>query len=590
MRQYLSCALGLALCLLAGSGAAQEKYALSMFHFNLQYVAGGMVGFGLEDPKVDLDNDVVEDLIITESFAPVVELYAKHPDWGVTLELQGYMLDVLAARHPEVLKQLRALAKAGSAEVVSCHYSDLLYIAYPGEVWKRSQSLTADAFKRHDIPLGRSLFCQEGQSGVGLASVMASRGYETMVWPKNLWSFQHGDFDAAPLYAFGDRLMIAGAKDVNFDDGTTNIQVRWTFFDDGELLATNDWNPYILENFKHDPKAVAEYETKLTDLETQGFSITTVEKYVDAVKDRVPHAKPPPLFDGTWQTPSHNVGKWLGTRGLWPGERDNDVRTLGAIAYRELMAAEAAVSATGLEARAKLDSAWRLLVLGMVTDASGINPFRGEVEYGIAHQAEALRIAREALRDAVAESGAGLVCIDPAAQSVVKGVCEDKLRGAPTDVKLDVEVLSGNRSSETSWEEVAPGTYRAQIEIGTSDSGQMEVSVRIPGELSDALITTRALEDTTTVSYKRSEFTFEEFHLPLPTGLVSLGPKRFLILDQAYTRLAARITRDNGDVLLRDQTQNDEETVRWVFYIFDGSAEDALKLARSINVQREVSR
>ncbi|MEZ4222980.1 MAG: hypothetical protein R3B13_18700 [Polyangiaceae bacterium] len=590
MRRLTTVSLAAALGLLAQPSAAQDKYALSMFHFNLQYVAGGMVGFGVEDPKVDLDNDEVEDLIVTESFAPVVALYDKHPNWGVTLELQGYMLDVLAARHPSVLDDLRKLAKAGRAEVVSCHYSDLLYLAYPADVWKKSQDLTAATFKRHDVPLGSSLFCQEGQSGMGLGSVMKPRGYQTMVWPKNLWSFQHGDFDAQPLYDFGDVLMIAGAKDVNFDDGTTNVQVRWTFFDDGELLATNDWNPYILENFKHDPAAVKKYEDKVADLENQGFAISTVQDYVAAVKDRVPHATPPPLLDGTWQTPSHNVSKWLGTRGLWPGERDNDVRTLGAIAYRELTAAEAAVKSAGLDARAKLDSAWRMLALGMVTDASGINPFRGEIEYGIAHEAEALRIAREVIGDAKREAGMSRVCVAPAKDSMSAGQCSSTLTGQASDALVNIDVFSGDRTSESRWEKLDANTYRVVIDFGVSDSGQMEISATVPGKLEDELVTTRALEDDAPFTYKRSDFTFEEFHLPTPTGLVSLGGGRFLVLDQAYARLAPRITRDSGDVVLRDQSQNDEEPVTWVFYVYEGTAAEALALAHEVNVKREVSR
>ena len=39
---------GAALALAMGvatPGAAAEKYALGLFHFNIQYVAGGMVGF-----------------------------------------------------------------------------------------------------------------------------------------------------------------------------------------------------------------------------------------------------------------------------------------------------------------------------------------------------------------------------------------------------------------------------------------------------------------------------------------------------------------------------------------------------------------
>ena len=229
MRVVAALAAALAL-LLSPAYARADKFVLSVFHFNIQYVAGGLVGFSfLPDPALDLDNDVIEDLIVTQSFAPVLDLYEKHPTWGTDIELQGYFLDVLAARHPAVLEKLRKLAKSGQIEVVSFHYSDQLFIGYPEEDWQRSQALTAATFAKYDIPLSRTVFCQEGQSGEAMAQRFAEVGYRNMVWPKNLYSFQHGDFDAAPLYQFGDGYMIAGGKGVS----TTDVEVQWSFMDDG---------------------------------------------------------------------------------------------------------------------------------------------------------------------------------------------------------------------------------------------------------------------------------------------------------------------------------------------------------------------
>src|SRR4051812_50189629 len=63
---------------LAPAARADDQFALGMFHFNVQYVAGGMVGYyAVPNPGIDLDAEQIEDLIVTESFAPVLELYAK---------------------------------------------------------------------------------------------------------------------------------------------------------------------------------------------------------------------------------------------------------------------------------------------------------------------------------------------------------------------------------------------------------------------------------------------------------------------------------------------------------------------------------
>ncbi len=113
-----------------------------------------------------------EDSIIRESFAPVVDLQARHPSWGVDFEMQGYMLDVLAYRHPDLFDKLRAMATSGQVSVISFHYSDQLFIAYPQVDWEHSQDLTRATFDEHCIPLSKSVFCQEGQAGMALAGQM----------------------------------------------------------------------------------------------------------------------------------------------------------------------------------------------------------------------------------------------------------------------------------------------------------------------------------------------------------------------------------------------------------------------------------
>ena len=177
-RRAAAALAALALSAPAGASAASPKFALAMMHFNVQYVAGGLKGFfSTPDPTIDLDAEQVEDAIIRESFEPVLDLFLAHPSWATNVELQGYMLDVMAARHSDVLDKLRTLAKAGQIEVVSFHYSDQLFLAYPHQDWERSVALDQATFAKHDIPLGKAVFCQEGQAGIGQASAMAAHGY-----------------------------------------------------------------------------------------------------------------------------------------------------------------------------------------------------------------------------------------------------------------------------------------------------------------------------------------------------------------------------------------------------------------------------
>ncbi|MBW2453486.1 MAG: hypothetical protein JRI68_03200 [Deltaproteobacteria bacterium] len=589
MRGWTTLAI-LASLLCPRTADAQERFALQLFHFNVQYVCGGTLGFVTNpNPVLDLDNDALEDRIITESFEPVIDLFAKHPTWGVDLEMQAYMLDVIAWRHPELLEKMRSLAQSGQIDILSFHYSDQLFIGYPQLAWERSQALTEEVFARHGIPLSRTVFCQEGQSAAAMADHFASRGYRTMVWPKNLWSFQHGDFEAEPLYHFGDGLMVAGAKGIDYDQGGTQIEVSWTFFDDGELLATGDFDPYFPEFFWEDEEAVAAYEAKLENLESQGYRIATVDQYVTAVEQLVTPTDPPPLLDGTWQ-PGSTVGvkRWLGGAGLWRHqERDNHVRTLGAIAHRELVAAETMAAAAGLDASAELDAAWRLLFLGQVTDATGINPFRGEIQYGIAHMAEATRIAREVIIDGKQTLSLSTALIDPAAGTVTEGE-GPWLTGAPAKAPLVIEIDGGDRAVSEQWEAIGEGHWRVAVTFGPGDPSV--VSVRFPGELEDGLALSLALADDSLRTLSRSAFDFESFHLALPTGAIGLGGGRFVVKDLGRVHLAAEIWRDDGDVLFQDETAALEETHTWVFHVLDGTAAQAAQLARDLNVERRLAR
>jgi len=547
-------ALSAALIMSAAPGEARAvtgRYALSVLHFNIQYVAGGLRGFlAAADPSIDLSADEVEDRIVRESFEPVLDMFLAHPDWGTDIELQGYMLDVMAARHPDVLDKLRKLASSGQVDVDSFHYSDQLYLAYPREDWARSEALDAKAFASAQIPRGKTVFCQEGQAGPGLASVMKGAGYDTLIFPKNLFAYQHGDAtEPKPLYTWGDAKMIT-SRGIAYNDGANTLDVVWWFVDDGELLATGDVDPYLAEIFKKDPAAIAKYEAQLTDLAAQGYQITTVSQYVAAIEGDIPAVDPPPLLDGTWQPKSTDgIHRWLGGSGLWwKDERDNDVRSLGAMAHRELLAAETIAAKAGLDAQGEIESAFRLLSLGQVSDATGINPFRGEVEYGIAHFTEALRIARDVIRRSKEKLGASQAMIDTASGVVEVGASAP---AAPQEVSSDIPVVvnSGVRASKVSFRRHDEGHTEVVVQFGAGDA--LELSVMFPGEMGD-IVYTPGLADAP-VHVPRGGFVFDHFDLALSDGLIGLGGDRFVIKDQATVHVSATVTPGSGDVLFRDE-------------------------------------
>ena len=563
------------------------KFALAVLHFNVQYVAGGMTGFGV--PGDDRTAEQIEDQIVVESFEPVLDLFLAHPTWGHDVEMQGYMLELIAKRHPAVLAKLQTLTQRGQLEVMSFHYSDQLVLAFPRAAWDWSAARNRSVFQQNQVPLSGSVFCQEGQAGFGMAGAMKDNGYDTLVWPKNLFSYQLGDSEPELVYTFGERKMIT-SRDLKKAFGGNTVDVTWTFVDDGELLATGGQNPYFPTIFKKSDKAVKDYETKLAGLEASGYSIAKVSTYVDALKAVVPTPpNAPPLLDGTWQPNSTDgIHKWLGGRGVFfRDERDNDVRSMQALAQRELTVATALAKHAGGVPSA-LDDAWRLLALGEVSDASGINPFRGEVEYGMAHAAEALRIAREVITTTKAQLGlTGGAWLDSADGSASPGTA----KAEPTskvDLPIAVTADAGDRTATLTATKLEEGHFLVVARAAAGADADGTFSVTFPGTRGDVVYTPGLMSAPVHVS--RDGLKFEHFYLALSDGLLGLGGGWYVVKDQAAVHIAAKLTTASGDVTFTDETAHGDETNEWRFHLVQGDDARAAAVARALNVTPRVWR
>ncbi|MGZ3422868.1 MAG: hypothetical protein ACXVEF_31880 [Polyangiales bacterium] len=571
----------LLLLLPTAANADAKKFAVAMPHFNVQYVAGGMVGFWpMPDPRLDLNAEQIEDQIIVESFEPVLDLYAKHPTWATDVEMQGYMLDVISKRHPSVLAKIKDLVTKGQLEVVSFHYSDQLFLAHAYDDWRYSADLNKKTFDSLGIPIGGAVFCQEGQAGMGMADAMKVNGQQVMVWPKNLWSYQHGDAQPdAPLFTFGDVWMTTSRGGTWDLGGGNSVEINWTFVDDGELLMTGGAGPYTPDVFHKKQSAVDKYEMELAALETAGFQITTVSKMAEQIKAMTTPPAPPPLLDGTWQPNSTDgIRKWLGGSGLHQAdERDNDVRSLAQIAHRELVAARTIAEKSGMAdaTKADLEAAFRLLALAEVSDASGINPFRGEIEYGLAHTTEALRIARKIIAAAKKDPA---VAIDSAAGTVT---ANPPAPAAPTTIDAPIKLVAegDDRPVTIAWTKAAHPIATITFGPGTSQT----ISVTVPGAPDLDIGYTPGLTSTP-VHVPRSAFVFDHYMFALHDGLFAIGKNQWILKDQAFVHLAARIEKKSGDIVFKDDTANPDETITWVFHLIDGDDTAAADAAKRLNV------
>jgi len=588
------CTMFLTIFILASTGATQEqhKYAVALFHCNVQYVAGGTLGmlplpFLLGwFPNWELDSDATEDMIIKQGFEPMLDLYLAHPNWGVDIEFQAYYVEVLAQRHPTVLNKLITLVEQGQAEIISFHYSDQLFIGFGRPAWEKSVEETKRVFEENDVPLSDVVFTQEGQAGMGMAQAMEEHGYAHLVWPKNLWKYQHGDWESAAYYKFGNLDMIPGPKDINYNSG--QLQLTWTFLDDGELMAACHVDPYFPPFFKTSESCIREYESEVEQLEADGWKISTIGEYFHAAKDMgITPTEPPPLFDGTWQPKdTDGVHRWLGGKGIIPfnadDERDNHVRTLNEIAYRELMAAQTIAKAAGLQADDELDDLWHLLNLGMVTDASGINPIGGEIGYSIAHSGEVARSARLIIEQGKEALGLSDAIIDTEAESVIAGTAPDEPPVAD-EAPINVNIDPGWRQASSTWYRVSDNPEIWRLDITVNAGIYRSMAVTFPGD-SSKVIFTPALADDMPVSYNRSDFAFDHWWLALANGMINISDDMFVIKDMGLTHVAALIYPDSEDVTFRDDVATPNSAFQWRFYLLRGTADDAVAFANSLNV------
>lgn len=601
---------------------SRKKFALSLFHFNLEYVIGGLDAHGktfLDKPiNAGWTDEKVEDYIIEETFFPILQLYDKHPTWGVDLELQGRFLDVMAERHPQVLDLLRKLAQRGQVELISFHMDDQLFLAFAREDLHRSIAAVRETFTQHCLPLSGVVFDQEGQAGEGRQKMLLDEGYTVGVFPKNLWEYVHLGSNAAgywPLYSSEGGDLIVGAGGVQAESG---IQLTWNFFDDGELRAVGKtsagpYNPYFAPEAPHDPTRIAEFEKELADTEAQGFYLTRISDYVRHVKAEGIAAKPaPPLLDGTWQAPStDSIHRWLGGRGnvdaVFKVEQDNAVRAGNALASMQVRAlqrlVDAAVAKGPLpkEIDPHLEDLWHLLWRAQVSDCSGVNPWYGEVRFGLDTNAAISNACYSlALATTIGQGSTGRPRVDLATGAVAvmdmvpppPSGLELQPATGPADPPLPVTLTTLDRTHTETWEAVGPDRWRLTVQIDKAscapddcDPDVRVVNLTFPRK-QDAIEYTPGLLEDQVRTYPFSAFSFSkgEAWLPLANGLLGLGDGWYVIKHVTQVHLAAKVSPTSPTFDFTDETLPTDQTATWVFEVFHGSQAEALQIATRLNL------
>jgi hypothetical protein len=560
-----------------GPPQVDHRFAVGLFHFNVQYVAGGLEGFvedlELEDIWAGLDytSEGVEDAIIRESLLPLLEMYAAHPDWGADIEMQGYMVDVIAERHPDVLELMQQLD--GQLAWDSFHYSDELWTAQPVEAIARSRQEAADAFDRAGLTIGRSNFTQEGQFSMGMVEVLPADHFGLI--PRNLFGMHYPDSERRPVFSVGTGRATVAGHSWTQEVGEATWEVRSTFMDDGELLATGGIAPYFLPSFLADPAEVAQYETELLARVDEGYEIATLQTALDSLLNAGYVPEPlPPIADGAWQPEdTGNLALWMGDWGLEPGiEGDGLVRTEWARAYAEVRAATLIL---GDDATAE---AWRELMLSGVSDSTGWRPLRTELAYSLDHAQAARDLVFWTLEVAAGSCEACMTRID-GHSGEIRQFPEPAWTIEEAEPALD-GVLAGAQDAEvtltTRW--ITDSRYEQGVAFEVTFEGlerpdEWDRWVEIPwdqdvfryipaGRLTDwAEIPMEVFDEDVPVGQ------------PLANGLLDLGDGLFLVLEPQTMNLAARVHPDQDFVAFVDRTPGGGDSETWRIWFVQGEAE-----------------
>ncbi len=597
-----------------------KKFALSMFHFNIQYVAGGLHRPGAED-GFELfcgefcrgwTDERLKDWYIEVAFEPVLDLYMRYPHWQATFEMQGLMLEWMATRFPHTLEKLAAAAQRGQIEVVSLHYSDQFFQAFPRYDLAKSQEMTRKVFEDACVPLSPVVFNQEGQTGIGKHDFMEEKGYSIDVYPVNLYRFYHHG-QAIPLFCKSGNIdVVVGPgegyrsdKPLVFQkDEDTGVEVTWTFFDDGDLL-TFPPSPYLAPLWNDDmvQEELDAYEAKLKGLEADGFQMSSVHRYVQHLKAHQVRQDPlPPVLDGTWQPiDTQSVFRWLGGRSIArynQYERDNTMRIANYAIRTLLHAADILVARAGQEGHdvadieASLQEGWRHMALAQVSDATGITPWPAEYEYGEMHNEEARGRAEAALNRA-----RDLLEWPHARMDLTEGTAarqEFLLGQVPppeVDAPLSVDVLAPTRWHRQTWFGHGPGLFEVHVAYGpgadptAADVEQCRVTVRFP-RLEERIRYAPSLLENAVSDHAITDFVYQaqEAWLPLPSGLIGLGDGWWVVKDCRSIHVAARIPHSQPFVEFIDETADPAGGVVWRFLVLQGTVDEALALAQTTNL------
>ena len=542
---------------------AKDKYAIGLFHFNLQYVAG--------DYRI-------ESRIIRESLYPALQFFEKNPKYKSDIEIQGYAIEELAQEHPKVLALLKKLVKRGQIELVIAHYSDQFFIGYPALDLQRSVEISDQILAKYGLKRSRVFFGQEIQWSPGLASALKGK-YDLVVTSSD----PHGYYRGATLplvnVHYGDdqiqALIGAGKKQLN------QMQWDWAFLDDGEEFNSLDYN----SDFYRDPAQEKKSIDRFKQLEKEGYQFVTMSELAQKIKKDPGYVVPdyPFVPEGTWNMSVCGPFMWMG-RQRSGVETDGITRALCYQARGEVLMVEKLIDylsgqgADTSELKKLLLEAWKHLLLSEVSDSSGWTPWLVEVQYTANEVANVRMILQELmkkLQKMLPETDEKLLVNTKSGKvSEIDDLPKDKDSVGPLPISYSVRADSYSAKIR----KISDVLYRMDITCKRPTDGAVEI---IFNTAANGLYYSAGCGEQTKV-----EIPTDLKHDPafsLSNGFIYLGNGYNVIKDCTVEHLAATWHVKDQKLVFREELNKSNPDMSMRFYILKGDPDAGLHLGNALN-------
>lgn len=542
---------------------AQKKYAISMFHFNLQYVAG--------DYKI-------ENRIIKESLYPALQFFEKNPQYKADFEIQGYAIEVLAEEYPKVLKLFKKLINRGQIELVIAHYSDQFFIAYPALDLERSIQISDEILKKYGLKRSKVFFGQEIQWTPALASVLKNT-HNLIVTSSDPHGWYRNETLPLVNVKYGDDQILgligAGKKKLK------NIEWTYAFLDDGEVFNSLDYRSDFYRVPEQEKKNIEKYKR----LKKEGFKFVTMSELANILKNDPDYKIPdyPFVPEGTWNMSVCGPFMWMG-RQRSGVETDGITRALSYEVRGKVLLAESLIKkaeSDGLdvtELNALLKDAWVHLLLSEVSDASGWSPWPVEVQYTANEVVnvekklmEIFKILKGNLLD-----GNKTLLVDTQSGSVQN--VENVQELTTEDSYLPVEYSVRAESYKAKIQKLSDNVYAFDVEAFRPKDGGVEITFDTS---EDGLYYSAGAGEQIAV-----EIPTDLKHDPaftLSNGFIYLGDGYNLVKDCSVEHIAATWKQKAQKLVFREELNKKNPEMNMRFYVVKGDKAAGLKFGNELN-------